>query len=592
MRSFIKKAHLVATRLVCVMALVGCEQAVQPDANAAAVSVTSDPPNIVVLIADDMGWGDIGAFGSEIETPNIDRLAREGMSFTNFHAGATCSPTRSMLISGVDNHRTGLGNMHEIMADNQFGKPGYEGYLNQRVVSIATVLGDNGYNTYMAGKWHLGGTPESIPHAHGFKRSFALAESGADNWVEMPYAPMYERVHYFQDEQEVSLPTDNYFSSDFYTQTIIDYIEADREDDKPFLVWLGYQAVHYPHQAPKSFIDKYNGVYDNGWAALRESRFERQKAMGLIDEGAELDRVMDKSTLADWRLPDWDVLSEEEKRFNARRMQTYAGMLDNMDTNIGKLFDYLQAIGEWDNTIIVFLADNGADPNQLPLNPAYRKWYNENYDYVYIDDYAGDYSSMGQKGAYADYGPGWATAANTPNAYFKTYSTEGGVAVPFIAWYPKAIAGGARSDAFMYVKDVFTTLLDAVDVPAPGNEYAGRSVHAPDGTSAWPLLTGDSTVVHGPEESVGYELAGSVAVYRGDLKLSRNPSPKGTGEWELYDIVKDPGETNNMAAAQPDLVAELARAYEDYKAQNDVVEVPEGYDPIKQLIKNSAHSGH
>ena len=546
-------------------------------------------PNIVVLIADDMGYGDIGAFGSEIETPNIDRLAREGMSFSNFHAGATCSPTRSMLITGVDNHRTGLGNMHEIMADNQFGKPGYEGYLNQRVVSIATVLGDNGYNTYMAGKWHLGATPESIPHAHGFKRSFALAESGADNWVEQPYAPMYERVHYFEDAEEVSLPTENYFSSDFYTQKIQDYIDADRGDGKPFLVWLGYQAVHYPHQAPKAFIDKYDGVYDAGWTALRQSRFERQKSLGLIDPDARLDTEMDKSTLDDWRLPDWDVLSDEEKKFNARRMQSYAGMLDNMDNNIGKLLAYLEEIGERDNTIIVFLADNGADPNQLPLNPAYREWYTQHYNYTYLEDYRGDYSSMGQKGSFADYGPGWATAANTPNAYYKTYSTEGGVRVPFIVWYPKSITGGRHSTAFTYVKDVFATLLDAVDITMPDATYGDREVYAPDGVSAWPLMTGERDTVHADEETVGYELAGSVAMYRGDFKLSRNPSPKGTGAWELYDIIKDPGETQDLAAQHPEVVDELGRAYDEYQRKNDIVPVPDDYDPIVQLVKNSAH---
>lgn len=580
---------LVVT-VLSVLLITACSD--RPTEETAAEAGGERKPNIVVLIADDMGYGDIGAFGSEISTPNIDRLAHEGMSFTNFHAGATCSPTRSMLISGVDNHRTGLGNMHEIMADNQFGKPGYEGYLNQRVVSIATVLGDNGYNTYMAGKWHLGGTPESIPHAHGFKRSFALAESGADNWVEQPYAPMYERVHYFEDANEVSLPTEDYFSSDFYTQKVIDYIEADRGDDKPFLVWLGYQAVHYPHQAPQEFIDKYNGVYDAGWAALRQSRFERQKSLGLVPEEARLDTVMDKSTLDDWRLPDWEALTPEEKKFNARRMQTYAGMLDNMDTNIGKLLTYLEDIGERDNTIIVFLADNGADPNQLPLNPAYRQWYTQNYDYTYMEDYDGDYSPMGQKGAYADYGPGWATAANTPNAYYKTYSTEGGVRVPFIVWYPKAVSGGQHTDAFTYVKDVFATLLDAVDVPLPGARYDGREVHAPDGASAWPLLTGQRDHVHGADEAVGYELAGSVAVYQGDLKLSRNPSPKGTGEWELYDIVKDPGETRNLATERPDVVAELAKAYDAYQLKNDVVPVPDDYDPIAQLIKNSAHGAH
>lgn len=560
---------------------------------ASADEQTKKRPNIVILIADDMGYSDIGAFGSEIQTPNLDRLAKEGKSLVNFHAGATCSPTRSMLISGVDNHRTGLGNMHEIMADNQFGQPGYEGHLNNSVVSIAEVLGDAGYNTYMAGKWHLGSTKDSIPHAKGFKRSFALSESGADNWVNMPYAPMYDRVHYWEDDKEVDLPTEDYYSSDFYTQKMISYVEADRGDDKPFLIWLGYQAVHYPHQAPKSFIDKYDGVYDEGWDVLRKKRLENQIKHGVVPADTKLDMAMDKTTVPDWKQPEWDALTDEEKRYNARRMQTYAGMLDCMDHNIGKLLAYLEEIGEMDNTLILFMADNGADPNLLSLNPAYREWYEKNYPYTYIEDYKGDYSQMGQKGSYADYGPGWATAANTPHSYFKTFSTEGGMRVPFIAWYPGKIPSDTKTDVFMYVKDVFPTFLEMADIETPGSNYKGREVYTTTGTSAWSFLTGKTPTVHSDDATIGYELAGSSAIFRGTMKLSKNPPPKGTGEWELYDIQKDPAESNNLAEDQPEVVAELIAAYQQYEKNNDVVPVPEGYDPLDQLIKNTeSDHGH
>ena len=574
--------------MVCSFLAAACSE--NPSETTAVTAVAgseSRKPNVLILIADDMGYSDISAFGSEIQTPNIDRLAEGGVSFTNFHAGATCSPTRTMLISGVDNHRAGLGNMHEIMADNQFDQPGYEGHLNNDVVSIATVLADNGYDTYMAGKWHLGGTPESIPHARGFKRSFALIESGADNWVEQPYAPMYDRVHYYEDDALVSLPTENYYSSDFYTDKVIEYIEADQDDGRPFLVWLGYQAVHYPHQAPKSFIDKYDGVYDQGWSAIRQQRFARQQSLGLISESAELDQTLDKTSVADWLVPDWDSLSEEEKRFNARRMQTYAGMLDNMDGNIGRLLGYLEEIGELDNTLIIFLADNGPDPNQLSLNPAYREWYEENYSFTYLEDYRGDYSTMGQKGSYADYGPGWANAAATPTSYFKTFSTEGGLRVPLIVQLPRAFPGGRRVDAFIHVKDVFPTVLETVGIELPGDEYDGRPVFAPSGTSAYSVLNGSSERVHGPGSTVGYELAGSSAIFRGNYKLSMNPPPKGTGDWELYDISIDPGEVDDLAGEHPELVAELMAEYAAYERDNGVIPVPEGYNPITQLVKNS-----
>lgn len=545
-------------------------------------------PNVLVLIADDMGYSDIGAYGSEIQTPNIDKLANEGVSFTNFHVGATCSPTRTMLISGVDNHLAGLGNMHEIMADNQFGKPGYEGYLNSSVVSIATVLKDAGYHTYMAGKWHLGGTKESIPYAKGFEKSFALAESGADNWVEMPYAPMYERVHYFEDDKEVKLPTEDYYSSDFYTQRIIDNIESNRKDGQPFFAWLGYQAVHYPHQAPKEFIDKYNGVYDAGWAELRKTRLKKQKEIGLFPNDVVLDEKFEKTTVGDWQLPDWDSLTKEEKAFNARRMQTYAGMADNMDHNIGKLVSYLEEIGELDNTLILFLSDNGTDPNLLSAKDAYRAWYKKNYQYTYMEDYKGDYSKMGQKGSYADYGPGWASAANTPNSYFKTFSTEGGLRVPFIARFPGKIPADRKVNTFAYVKDIYPTILEVTGVDIPGPIYNGKKIHVPDGTSAWPVFTGKAEAVHADSEIIGYELAGSSAVFQGQYKLSMNPPPKGLGEWELYNINKDPSEINNLAKEKPKLVAELIKAYAEYEKKNSLVPVPDDYNPLTQVIKNSS----
>ena len=232
-------------------------------------------PNILILLADDMGFSDIGSFGSEIETPNIDRLAADGIRFTNFHVGAACSPTRTMLMTGVDNHLAGMGNMTEIQADNQFGKPGYEGRLNDKVVTVATLLRAAGYHTYMAGKWHLGKTAETIPYARGFERSFALMESGADNWQDMSYAPLYKEVHYYEDDKQVTLPKDNYYSTVFYTDKVIEYIDSNQADDQPWFAYLSFQAVHYPHQAPLEFIDKYDGVYDAGWkVAPREATGE------------------------------------------------------------------------------------------------------------------------------------------------------------------------------------------------------------------------------------------------------------------------------------------------------------------------------
>ena len=548
-------------------------------------------PNFLILIADDMGFSDVGAFGSEIETPNIDQLASEGMLFTNFHVGASCSPTRTMLISGVDNHLAGLGNMLEIQADNQFGKPGYEGHLNDSVVTVATLLRDAGYHTYMAGKWHLGHDEDTIAHARGFDRSFMLGESGADNWVEQPYAPFYERVHYYEDDKLVSLPTEDYFSTEHYTDTIINYIDSNIDDGKPFLAWVGYQAVHYPHQAPKPYIDKYDGVYDSGFADLREKRLARQVELGIVFPDVALDATMDKTSYDPWRLEDWDALSDEEQAFHARRMQTYAGMLDNMDENIGEILAFLEEKGELDNTVILFLSDNGPDPNQLTLSPDYREWYETNYDNVWMEDYEGDFSSMGQKGVYADYGPSWAAAAATPASYYKTFSTEGGLRVPLIVRYPEMVAAGTKVESFAFVLDVVPTVLELAGVETPGTTYDGREINPPTGISMVPVLSGALDTVRNEDNPVGYELAGSSAVFKGRYKLSQNPPPKGTGEWELYDTIADPSEINDLAAEMPDLVAEMQAFFEEYAEEVNLVPVPEGYNPLEQTVINAQRGG-
>ncbi len=544
-------------------------------------------PNILILLADDLGYGDVGTYGSEIQTPSIDKLASEGIKFTNFHVGAACSPTRTMLLTGVDNHRAGVGNLLEIQADNQFDQPGYEGHLNDKVVTVATRLKDAGYHTYMAGKWHLGGQPHTIPYARGFEKSFALMESGGDNWQSISYAPFHETATHFEDSIKVALPKEGYFSSDYYSDKIINYIGSNLQDGKPFFAYLSFQAVHYPHQAPKEFIDKYNGVYDNGWSELRKKRFARQKELGIVSQDANLDTLFAATTYPGWQLPEWEALSEEEKKFNARRMQTYAGMVDNMDYNIGRVINYLKETGQYENTIIVFLSDNGADPNELPLTPGFDKWYKSHYPLTLMKDYNGDYSAMGQKGSFADYGPGWAAAANTPGSYYKTFATEGGMRVPFIVSYPKALEKGKITGEFGFVKDIAPTILEMAGVDANVTTYNGKEIYPVTGVSMWNFLKSGSDKIHAENEMIGYELAGGSAIFQGKYKLMINITPKGSGKWELYDIIADPTELNNLADKMPELVETLKKGYLEYEQQNGVIPVPNDYDMVKQGIKNS-----
>lgn len=567
---------------ICALAIVG---AIGLSAGSAHAQPQDQRPNVVVILADDMGFSDLGSYGSEISTPNLDRLAASGFHSTNFHVGAACSPTRTMLMTGVDNHLAGLGNMYEIVADNQYGQPGYEGHLSDSVVTVSTLLQDAGYHTYMVGKWHLGKDAKNLPAGRGFQQSFTLMESGADNWVDQSYGPMYDRVHYFEGTTPVTLPTENYFSTDFYTDKMIGYIEDNLGSGKPFFAYLSYQAVHSPHQAPKEFIDKYNGVYDAGWNIVREQRLERQKALGIFGPDAQLDPTIDKTTM--YTLDDWDALSAEEQAFSARKMQAYAGMVDNLDFNIGRLMDFLEREGSAENTLVLFFSDNGADPTELPDLPGFDQWYRANYQYTFIDDFSPGFPELGQRGSFSAYGPGWARVANTPGSYFKTYSSEGGLRAPFIAYMPGMVDDGQRSATFKYVTDVVPTILEVANVQTPGNTYNGSQINPPRGQSMWPLLTGAAELVHAPDAAIGYEMAGSSAVFKGNYKLVRNLPPKGTGEWELYDIIVDPAEVRDLASEKPDIVVQMIADYEAYEAENNVISVPDGYDPTVQLVKNA-----
>lgn len=525
-------------------------------------------PNIIVFLLDDTGYADFGAYGSEIKTPNIDRLAADGIQFLNYHTAATCSPTRSMLLTGADNHLTGMGNMIEIMADNQFDQPGYEGYLGNQVVTVATLLKDAGYHTYMAGKWHLGKLKDSLPAARGFERSVALMESGADNWEKKTYLPLYDYVHFYEGFEEVDLP-DDFFSSDYYTDRIIEYIGKDRGDGKPFFAYLSLQAQHYPLQAPKKYIDKYMGDYDAGWDEIRARRYARQVELGIMPAGLEMPPIVTAGP--------WTALTEEERRVRAKQMAVYAGMLDNADVNLGRLIAHLEEIGEADNTLIIVKSDNGADNNEQ--DNVFPDYYANNFDM--------SYEAMGLKGSYANYGPGWAGASGTPLHLFKGSASEGGIRVPLIVHYPAGLQSGVKTNEFAYVTDITPTLLELAGVSAPADSYHGRKVHKITGKSMVSFLRGEEDRVHDPDDAVAYELAGSAAVFRGDYKLIRNNPPFGDKKWRLYRYTSDVLELNDLVDSEPALYAEMLAAYDRYANEVNLIEVPYDYDVLVQLQKNS-----
>jgi arylsulfatase/uncharacterized sulfatase len=513
-------------------------------ASADAIAAGDTRPNIVLILADDLGWSDTAPYGGEIETPNISTLAEEGVLFSNYHTAASCAPTRSMLMSGVDNHRNGLGNIPESMPIEHQGRPGYEGLLRPDVVTVATMLRDAGYHTTMTGKWHLGSTPDSLPSSRGFEHTVALMGTGADNWEQKSYFPMYDGAYWFADGK-----------------------------GRPFFSYVAFQAVHIPVQAPREFTDKYDGHYDQGWTALRKQRRARAVELGLIPP--------ESGMVAMSTTESWEALGAEEQRYQSRRMAVYAGMVDAMDHHLGRLIDHLRETGLYEDTVFLFLSDNGAEPSDPLAFASFRLWASRRY--------ATDYETLGEKGSFVVIGPSFASAAAAPGAFYKFYSGEGGLRVPLIVSGP-GIQSNARSNAFTHVNDIVPTVLELAGIERHGGRYRGREVEPMVGTSLVPILTGRADRVHPDDEPIGYEVAGHAALFKGDHKLMRNLPPLGDGKWHLYDIARDPGEVRDLRGTSPVLFETMQRDYATYASANGVLEMPGGYERNAQIASNTVRA--
>jgi arylsulfatase/uncharacterized sulfatase len=538
---------------------------------APAQAAAAQRPNIVFILLDDAGFSDFGAYGGEVATPNIDSLAKGGMRFTNFHTASTCEATRVMLQSGVDNHLAGAGTLGVVIADNQKGKPGYEGYLSDRVHSLGQLMSDGGYATYYAGKWNIGNGLERSPGARGWDRYMALEQTGADNFEAKVYAPFNMEAVWWEDGKRAQLPAD-FFSSVHYTDKLIQFIDEGRSAGKPFMAMLGFQAVHSPLQAPQADIDKYLKLYETGWDKIRAARYARQVEMGLVPAGLTLPRAA----------PDreWAKLSDDERRTAAKKMAVFAAMLDNADQQVGRLREHLRSTGELDNTVFIVMSDNGADAFDLSqLNLPMKLWYRTNFA-LGID-------RMGGKGSYVHYGQDWAEVSNTPFALFKGTSAEGGMRVPFIVNFPGRFAPGGVNDAFAYVTDFLPTVLDIAGIPLPGDDDKGKALLRPAGKSLLPLLQGEVQRVHGPDEAVGFEGSGGEAIFMGDYKLMRNGPPFGDGSWRLINLRNDPTDSRDLSALEPERFQKMVTAAEAYHQRTGVVRPEAGYNPVRQLLVNN-----
>jgi arylsulfatase/uncharacterized sulfatase len=536
-----------------------------------ASSAHASPPNIVLILADDLGFSDTAPYGSEIPTPSISEMAARGVTFTNHHTAASCAPTRGMLLNGVDSHLNGVPNIPESIPPVQAEHANYRGTLNHDVVTIATLLRDAGYHTYMTGKWHLGKTPDLLPSRRGFERTIAMADTGADNWDKKPYLPMYKKANWYGDGEEIDLPED-FYSSKFFVDKTIEFIESNSADGRPFFSYIPFQAVHMPVQAPQEYTDKYMGDYDEGWSALRERRLTNAIALGIVPADTKMAAV---PTTANW-----DALTDEDKKYKSKEMAVYAGMIDAMDHHIGRLVGYLRETGRYDDTVFIFTSDNG--PEGSDTSSGWRGMYLRMWFATH--DYNTDYETLGTRGSFVDIGPSFGNAAASPLAYYKFFAHEGGMRVPMII-AGSAVTRPARiSNAFTYVTDLAPTILEIANVTRPAGNYGGREVHPLTGKSLLPLLTGQAEEAHDPDEAIGYELGGNAALFKGDYKIVKDRGPVGDDEWHLFNFVTDPGETSDLKEKLPDRFAQMMDDYRTYARDHNVLPVPNGYDQRREVI--------
>jgi arylsulfatase len=493
-------------------------------------------PNIVLIMADDMGFSDIGPYGSEIDTPNLDRLAAQGLRFTEFYNTARCSPTRASLLTGLYPHQAGMGDMPDAYAARVrkiFDSPSYSDHLSYTAPTMAEVLRGAGYSTYMAGKWHLGYDRPQWPVDRGFDHSFTVIE-GAMNYYgfgiqhtgKVTDPPMAE------DGEVYRPPREGFFATDAWTEHAVRYI-GEQDRSKPFFLYLAYNAPHWPLQAPAADIAKYRGRYlAKGWDEVRKERYDRLVSLGIIDAKWALAPRPD-------RVPAWESLPEAERRKWDDEMSIYAAQVERMDAGIGRVLDALRAKGMEENTLVIFLSDNGGaaeDPNRsLPG------------------------AVPGERDYFEGYGIRGAHVSSAPFRLTKKWVHEGGIATPLIVRWPAAglEAGGIRRQPAEVI-DLMPTFLDVSGASFPST-FGGASTLSPEGVSLLPAFRGEPL----PRRAIVWEHEGNRAVREGKWKLVRQyPGP-----WELYDMEADRTELHDLAAREPERVRRMAAEYESWASR-------------------------
>jgi len=557
---------LMKTIILCTLVLIlvsACSSRQQKNKK----NETQSKPNIILLVADDLGFSDIGPFGGDIQTPVLDKLAKESMNFSNFHVLPTCSPTRSVLLTGNDNHIAGLGIMGEASYPALEGMPGYSGHLNDQVVTLPEILQQQGYHTYMAGKWHLGDKEGQTPDGRGFEESFALMQGGGSHYADQkPLSPAQVMDYRVNGKKLAKLPAD-FYSARNYTDTLIAYIEKNKADHKPFFMYAAYTTPHDPLQAPKEYIEKYKGKFDKGWDSLRSLRLNNLKELGIVPK--------DVNSFAPNGIPKWESLNAEQKKEYARDMEVYAAMVDYLDMSIGRLINYLKQEGLYDNTMILFMSDNGA--NGVTANT-----YPGNADGKYLSSFNNTLENKGLPNSFVEMGPGWAQASSSPFRLFKSFTSEGGIRAPLIVKMPSSGINheGEWTKSFVHVSDIMPTVLALTGATYP-KEAKGKPVKQPIGKSILPLLNGETTALNA-EKGMGWELFERKAYIKGNWKILRLAKPFGNGTWQLYNLEKDPGEINDLSQQFPAKRDSLISDWMQYAKENGVIDHKGYYDMLLQ----------
>lgn len=505
-----------------------------------SVSVAQQQPNIILIMADDMGYSDIGCYGSEIPTPNIDKLASNGIRLKQFYNTARCCPTRASLLTGLAPHQTGIGHMTEEPgneAAEHWGTPGYQGYLNRNCVTIAEVLQPAGYHTYMAGKWHLGQQGEDKwPLQRGFGQYYGIL-SGAASYMK----PQGGRGLTYNNTK-LPPPAGDYYTTDAFTDSAVAFLQA-QTDDKPFFLYLAFNAPHWPLQAKQTDIQQFQQLYTKGWDAIREERYKKQLQLGIVDKTIKL-------TARDTSARAWADLSSDEKKEGAYRMVVYAAQVSCIDQNIGKLLSALEKQEKTKNTLIIFLSDKGACPEP------------------YKELGGGTMADINNKerSGPISYGTGWANVSNTPYRKWKRELEEGGIATPFIMYWPDGIVPGLRNKILntpCYLPDVMPTFLDLTGAQYPST-YRNNPIYPLEGRSMAPLLKGETINAHA---YMYWEHEGNKAIRKGEWKAVKDRGRN----WELFNLSNDRSEERNVARLHPNILKELTTKWQQWAESHYVI---------------------